>query len=350
MRFKLQTLALLLCLGTASIQAQDAHFSQYFAAPYQLNPALTGVFNGKMRVTSQYREQWKSFLGQETFKTLAVGADWRIPVGRDDRFAFGLKTMRDVAGAGNFSQSTGHFTTSYVKQLSGSKMRADHYLVAGGDIGLGQNSINWSNLWFSRQYDAVNERPDVNLSSNEQFANGTSATYLDGSAGMLWYAVYDEEGFIYAGASLHHINQPRISLMDVEKETLYRRWSAHAGGLLPLTESFGLAPSVWVTKQGPAFMSNIGTNVRYTNHDLNEITLRAGAFARVVNKLEKKTQLDAIAVVGMVEVNRWQVGLSYDINTSSLSNATQSRGAFEMTAQYIAPDGRRRSKVKCPKL
>jgi type IX secretion system PorP/SprF family membrane protein len=349
MRLKLTHILLLLCTAL-SLQAQDPHYSQYFAAPYQLNPALTGVFNGKFRVTSQYREQWKSFLGQQTFKTYSVGADWRMPVGRKDYFGLGIKTQRDVAGAGQYSQSTGGLSGSFVKQLSGGNFRADHYLVAGGDLGFGQNSVNWSDLWFSRQYDSVNERPDVSLSSAENFSGNTSNAYFDGSAGLLWYALYDEEGFIYAGGSLHHINQPTISLMGDDQETMYRRWSGHVGGMVPLTETFGLAPSIWVTKQGPAFQTNIGSNVRYSNHDLNELTLRAGAFARVVNRLDKKTHLDAIAIVGMVEVNRWQVGISYDINASSLAAASQSRGAFEISAQYIHPEGARRSKVKCPKL
>jgi type IX secretion system PorP/SprF family membrane protein len=350
MRFAF-TLILSWSLFTQVVTAQDAHYSQYFAAPYQLNPALTGVFNGKVRVTTQYREQWKSFLAQEAFKTYSVGADMRIPAGRKDYFAIGLKTMRDEAGAGNYSQSTAHMTGSFVKQLSGGgRTSAAHYMVAGGDLGFGQNSVNWSNLWFSRQYDAANERPDVSMSSNENFANTTSRAYFDGSAGLLWYALYDSEGFIYAGGSMHHINEPKISLMEDSKETLYRRWSAHAGGLVPITETFGLAPAAWVTKQGPAFMANFGSNVRYTNHDLNELTLRAGAFARVVNRITQKTHVDAIAFVGMVEINRWQVGLSYDVNVSSLTNASNSRGAFEITAQYIHPEGRRRSKVTCPKL
>jgi type IX secretion system PorP/SprF family membrane protein len=333
------------------LHAQDPHYSQYFAAPYQLNPALTGVFNGKMRVSTQYREQWKSFLGQEAFKTFGVGTDFRVPVGRNDYFALGFNAQRDEAGSGKYSQTLAHFSGSYIKQMSGGRLsNVSHYLVAGGDLGAGQNSLNWSNLWFSRQYDSVNERPDMSLSSNEPSAGQNSVTYLDGSAGLLWYALYDSEGFIYGGASLHHINSPKISLLDDPTETLYRRWSAHAGGLVPITKTFGIAPALWVSKQGPAFMTNFGSNIRYTNHDLNELGLRAGAFARVVNRLGKKTQIDAIAVVGMVEINRWQIGLSYDINVSTLSNASNSRGAFEITAQYIKPEPRRKSKVTCPKL
>ncbi len=342
------SLLLLTVMNWSALFAQDAHFSQFFAAPYQLNPALTGVFNGKMRVNSLYREQWKSFLGQQAFKTYTVGGDLRLPVGKKDYYGLGLKLLRDEAGAGRYAQNSAHLSGSFIKQLSGNG-RADHYLVAGGDLGMGQNTISWGDLWFSRQYDAINEIPDPSLPSQENFNDNTVA-WLDGSAGLLWYALYDDEGFIYGGASLHHINQPNISLIGNARETMYRRWSAHAGGLIPLTRSLGLAPAVWYTKQGPSMMTDLGTNVRYTNHDRNELTLRAGTFARVANKYGKKTTVDAMIVVGMVEVNNMQVGLSYDINISKLANASNSRGAFEMSAQYIWPEERRKKKVKCPKL
>src|SRR5258708_30944847 len=40
--------------------AQDPGFSQFFASPLTLNPALTGKFNGVVRVAGNYRNQWPS--------------------------------------------------------------------------------------------------------------------------------------------------------------------------------------------------------------------------------------------------------------------------------------------------
>jgi len=51
--------------------------------------------------------------------------------------------------------------------------------------------------------------------------------------------------------------------------------------------------------------------------------------------------------VGMVEYNRWIVGLSYDITVSKLTQANNSRGAFELSVTYIHPEYRR-SRVVCP--
>src|SRR5262245_25683190 len=41
--------------------AQDPNFSQFFASPLTLNPALTGKFDGVYRIAANYRNQWPDF-------------------------------------------------------------------------------------------------------------------------------------------------------------------------------------------------------------------------------------------------------------------------------------------------
>jgi len=42
------------------LSAQDPHFSQYYFTPLEVNPALTGIFEGKYRASMSYRDQWSS--------------------------------------------------------------------------------------------------------------------------------------------------------------------------------------------------------------------------------------------------------------------------------------------------
>jgi hypothetical protein len=69
-------LTLLLCCWNTRLTAQDKHFTQFYAAPLALNPALTGALDGKYRVSTIYRDQWRKVL-DEPIKTFAVGADLR---------------------------------------------------------------------------------------------------------------------------------------------------------------------------------------------------------------------------------------------------------------------------------
>ena len=52
--------ALSFLLLTGALQAQDPHFSQFFASPLTLNPAFTGKFDGVWRLAANHRDQWPS--------------------------------------------------------------------------------------------------------------------------------------------------------------------------------------------------------------------------------------------------------------------------------------------------
>src|SRR5271155_4959484 len=45
---------------TLSVFAQDIHYSQFYASPLTLNPALTGVNDCRYRLSIMYRNQWSS--------------------------------------------------------------------------------------------------------------------------------------------------------------------------------------------------------------------------------------------------------------------------------------------------
>lgn len=329
--------------------AQDPRFSQYYNSPWQLNPAMTGVFNGRFRVAANYRDQWNSFLSPQPYRTYAASFDARYAVANDDYFAFGFGAMHDQAGASRFQQNRGNLGISFLKQLSGGRYSADHYLSAGAQLGVGQNSMDWSGLWFSNQFNNGTELPDTNLDAGEPNQNNSTDVFADFNAGLMWYVLTDNEGFFYAGAAMNHLNRPNISFLGNGNERLNTRWNVHAGGQLPMTDVFYLQPGVQVMQQGSAFETDLGMNVRYTNHDLNELALRAGVWGRIVNKLDKGVGMDALTFVAMLELQRWTLGLSYDVTVSGLTRANNSRGAFELSMIYYHPE-HRRSRVKCPKF
>lgn len=341
-------LCFFLLISFSSLHAQDPRFSQYYASPWNLNPALNGVFDGKWRATLNYRDQWGSILSPVPFRTYAAAFEHRVQVGYGDDFAsFGIGAMHDEAGTARFSQNRIQLGGSFIKQLAGGRRQADHYLSAGAQLGYGQNSIDWGRLWFSRQFDPSSETPNTSLSSDEPNANAQSKGFLDFNAGLLWYAVFENNASFYLGGAMHHLNKPKISLIGDDNETLYTRYTGHIGAELPLNENISLLPAAMVMSQGPAFETDLGLNLRYSNNDYNELALRAGAWTRLGNKLNKGLQADAVTVVGMVELNRFMLGLSYDITVSSLTQVNNSRGAFEISLTYFHP-GEKRSHVVCP--
>lgn len=333
------------------LDAQDPRFSQFYATPNQLNPALNGVFEGAFRFTANYRELYSSILAKDAFRTFAAGVEFRNKVGRSgDFYGLSMSALRDNVGISNFNRFHAHVGGSYLKQLNSSRYRSsDQYLIAGAQIGAGQRGFDWGRLWFSNQFNTNQAFVDYGSASGEDFQRRETSIFLDFNAGLLWYAILDDNASIYAGGALHHINEPNISFVETMDEVLHRKWVGHAGGEIPFSQQLSLLPAVAVMGQNKGMSAAVGANVRYTNRDWKEIAVRAGAWAHVVNRLDQGMHLDAIAVTTVLEMERWNLGLSYDVTTSILSAANNSRGAFEMSFIYVQPS-QQRFKVNCPRF
>lgn len=338
---------LVFSLACSFLQAQDPHFSQFYQAPLHLNPAMTGIFNGEFRVMGNYRNQWSSILGADAFQTYNVAADMRIRAFQYDYFAFGVNLQQDQAGAGQFRQSTGNLSLSYLKQVAGGKYRRDNqYLVGGMQVGFGQFAQNGGNYWFSNQYNASTESVDTNIPSNENLAQSTNV-FLNINAGLMYYAVFDEDASVYIGGAIAHANQPKISFLDDASERLYQRYTVHAGGQIPFSPSFSILPAAYLGIQGPSTQAVMGSNFRYTNRDWYEVAIRAGLWTRIARNGESGMLMDALIYSFILEMERWQVGLSYDVNHSSLHTASQGRGGVEISVIYVHPT-QSRYRVNCP--
>lgn len=329
------------------LKAQDPRFSQFYTTPQLVNPALTGVFDGEYRININYRTQWNSILNKSAFTTYAAGGDYRYNVADNDYAGFGATVLKQNSGVGDLSRTQGHLNGSYIKQLGGGGYGGpDYYLAAGAQLGFGQFSTNWGKYWFSKQYDDNTQTVNKGLSSGEN-GNSTSNTYFDFGVGLLWYAVFDEKTSIYFGGSIAHLNSPEISFYNDSNEKLYNRSTLHGGGEFKLSPYLSLLPAAYFMIQGPSKELVAGSNIRYSNNDWQEFSIRAGAWARVNNRLDKFNNFESTIVNLSFEFERYLLGLSYDINTSKLQRATNSRGAFEIALIYTARE-KKRYRVKCP--
>ncbi len=351
MKYLAHRLGLLVFAGllTGIASAQDPQFSQFYAAPMQLNPAMTGVHPGKWRVVTNYREQWNSLLDTRPFRTISTSFDYRQRVGRGDYVAFGMTALSDQAGRSEYHRTHGHLSLSYLKQLDGSRYRSyDQYLIGGIQTGIGQHSIVPQNLWFSSQFDLVNEQVDRNLPNGEQIRSATDL-FLDVNAGLVWYAVFSDNHSVYLGGAVHHVNGPSISFIDNGKETLPMKWVAHAGGEFPLNRQLSILPAIAFLRQQNNMITLAGANFRYTNRDWKEIAIRTGAWAQLAGDREQNLANPAVTFTAILEVERWNLGVSYDVSAHKLARPTNGRGAVELSLIYYHPASRR-EKVNCPKL
>ena len=330
------------------LHAQDPYLAQHYAAPLQMNPAHAGVFEGSWRAVLNYRQQWNIVLGRNPFRTMGASWDKRSRVGRNDYIAYGINVLHDEVGMGNLTQDKGYLNLSFMKQLDGGRYRrSDQYLVAGVQGGFGQMALDFGGLWFSTQFDGATETIDPSLDNQEALVMDQTNLYLDLNAGLMWYAVFDKNQSIYAGGALHHVNAPTVSFFD-QNNTLEMKWVAQIGGEFPMTRELSMLPSLLVMGQGPSLLTLFGGNFRYSNRDWREIAIRAGAFGQI-GKNPTSAGWNNLIATAVLEMERIQLGFSYDINTGKVAEPTNARGGFEISLIYVHPE-KSRYKTRCPKF
>ena len=330
-------------------EAQDPRFSQFYAAPVLVNPAMTGVFEGRWRVNAIYRDQWGSILGSVPFRTVGVSYDMRYRVVKNDYFAFGMSALRDEVGDGHFIQNRAYLNFSYLKQVSGSRTGTSQYLVAGGQVGGGQNQVEFNNFWFSEQFDlSIGGFPNTSLDSRESSLIGAaqnSDIFLDFNAGLLYYAVLGSNTSFYAGAAIHHLNNPEISFIENNAESINNRIVAHLGGELGFNEQLSILPAAIFMKQGVLTSWTTGANIRYQGNDRNEVGLRMGLWPHFSSTPTSRFYFESVAFTAILEMERFNFGVSYDITVSDLQEANNSRGGFELSLIYVHPEDRRVKRI-----
>ncbi|NND34546.1 MAG: PorP/SprF family type IX secretion system membrane protein [Saprospiraceae bacterium] len=354
MKKNLLLAALTLLMGV-SVMGQDIHFSQFYMSPLNLNPALTGVMNCNDRFVANYRNQWASILKSNAFTTYSASYDRKIPVGQYDYFGVGGTLWGDVAGEADFQTLQARLSGSYSRRMGGDRDLA-HYLVFGADAGITQRSIDFLKLRFGTQHDGAGGF-DGSLPSGESLARD-NFIFADVSAGLLWFTVLNKYNSFFAGVAYHHLNSPDVSFKQDSIVSLYSKLTLHAGGEFAISENLGVVPGIVAFKQGPSFLLNLGSSLRFTlaQDNFTSNTFQVGAWLRLVNNYlggsENTTAssslgADAVIISTRFEYQNFGIGFSYDWNVSDLNVASNGNGAFEFSLIYTLCGNENRG-VYCP--
>ena len=113
---------LLLVFLASGAFAQDIHFSQYYASPLTLNPAMTGNINGVLRAAAIYRNQFFAIPTANAvtpFQTYQASVDAPLLRERLGNDAFGIGGMAygDRAGDGALTTISAMASIAYNKAV-----------------------------------------------------------------------------------------------------------------------------------------------------------------------------------------------------------------------------------------
>ncbi len=333
MKLRLQILIIL--IGFAfQIKAQDIHFSQFNMSPFNLNPALTGVFDGDMRFAGNYRSQWSSVpVPYTTFSGSFDSKMFPYKV-KNQIIASGFLINYDKAGDSELSsiQLAGHMAIAQ-------KINEKNYLSAGLQLAFGQRRFKTDALTFDAQFNG--DLFDPSASSQENFPS-QSLMYPDISTGLNWRFQASRRTKFDVGAALFHINNPKQTFFGDQTIRLARKWAFNLNSSFRIAEVIDILPAVLYQRQGTYQELVAGGSLKYhLNQDFGkELGLLIGGWVRLQD-----------AIVGSIGIHykSLQVGISYDINTSGLQVATNNRGGPEIGVIYtITKVKKLRDYKSCP--
>ena len=326
------TLLFLILAGT--LTAQDRHFTQFYASPLTLNPALTGAFDGKYRVGAIYRDQWSGILDQP-YQTFSLGADLRFSPFKNnfdkDKIGVGLLFYRDQINGVDFNSTQIALSGAYHKSLD---YNSTHYLSLGFQFGLNQRNVNYENLTFQDQFNGTDgyTRPTQEPLPENNFSYG------DFSAGLNYAAAPKGGTAFFAGVAMHHFNKPNISFYSaaagIPPNKLFVKYSAQMSLQIPLSSQTSFSPRLLVASQGPSLEANVGANFKFTIDKTYGTSLHLGSWVRPV-KSNNGFGLDAVVLLAGIEYNSVLFGFSYDLNLPTLSTFKRYQNTFEISLIYL---------------
>lgn len=318
-------------IACGSLQAQDFHLSQYDAASVNLNPAMTGMFKGDLRVHAHYRNQW-SAIATKPFTTMLIAGDMQVK-----KIAIGAQVANFRAGIGNFNHFSFLVSAAYDIKLSKNN---NHHLSVGLQGGLFQKSVDFSKLTFGVQYSPYNGGGFDQAVANGETVSNNSVLKGDLNAGLMYY--YGKEGVLinpFAGFAVFHVNQPTETFFSTDNK-LPMRWIAHGGFKLNLTEKIQFLAKTFYMGEKNARELTYTLDLHYYLKDSDNYLLFGPTFR---NK-------DAAVIMGGLKMGKFIYRLSYDINTSSLKNATNGRGGIEFSVTFINKKYDPNPIKTCPRL
>jgi type IX secretion system PorP/SprF family membrane protein len=318
-----------------SANAQDPHFSQFFASPLTLNPAFTGKFNGLWRLAANHRDQWPSI--PKAYVTSSASIDFPIltsKVPENDVFGVGLSGLSDASANSILKLNYGSASMSYHKSLD-----ENGYSTIGAGFQATYSSLNLDITKLT--FEDMLTQNGFTGTTTDILTNGSNQSYFDVNAGVLYSGSSNGINNYYAGVSMYHINRPKVSFKD-KNWFLSGRITVHGGGSFPVSDVITIHTSVIHQIQNKASETTIGAAIAANlNQDQEKPTsVYLGSWVRFN---------DAIVPYIGLEFGGLRIGASYDMNISSLKAATNTRGGSEISLIYIKQPAENKG-IPCPKF
>jgi type IX secretion system PorP/SprF family membrane protein len=152
--------------------------------------------------------------------------------------------------------------------------------------------------------------------------------YFDMGVGLAYLYRKNHRMYVNAGYSLLHLNRPKQSFFNNDDIRLDAKHNISGIASIPVTGPIDVLPTFQYQRQGKFQETVVGLFGKYQLKPIDGIptAISLGGFYRMK---------DAFILVAGMDYKNFNVGVSYDVNTSKLTEATNRRGGFEISVIWI---------------
>ncbi len=319
-----------------TLNGQDLHYSQFYNSPQNINPALTGMFNGDHRIMVSMRDQWR-FVPVPWF-TLSGAYDRKLYVLKGEKHFLGVGASlnHDRQGDSKLNLSSLNLNGAYHRIIN-----AQNIISAGIVIGFSSRGFNNRLLTWDKQWDG--EVFNSNLPTGESFSNLERVNFMETGLGLNYRYQKNSRTFADVGASVLHLLKPNSAFYNNDVADLPRRVTLSGTGQIKLAKVFDIQLNFLHQIQGK-YNETIfgGLGKMYLSEKRGkEIQLHAGLGYRTAQSF-----IPSMAI----QFNNVYVALSYDIDTNQFNDIVNSnKGGPEIHVRYIIANVKPMKEMKvCP--
>jgi type IX secretion system PorP/SprF family membrane protein len=334
---------------TIQLDAQKLHFTQFEFAPLVVNPALTGSFQGTIRLSGIFRDQYfgsqSQNIGSSPFQNLSLSAEYNAlrGFGKHDWVAVGFNMGQHSAGGLSIEETAG--TGEYKVKNNVFNISAAYH------IGLGKKGLSVFSI--GAQYGSYSRSVGNDAVYRSELLGGGDPNYLgqnmdgtgfsDLSAGVTFTARNGKSNLFRTGLNFTHILTGNQSLlMTGSRDDKSLGFIAFANMESAMGKRSSFRPAILFQKDGAFSHLEAQVKFGYLLKPEKQLSLNYGLGIRPGESFQ---------VLLGADYGQLRAGISYDLVTGGIRDAA--RETFELGVSYIFNIEKKQKRIPavfCPRL
>lgn len=333
--------------------AQKLHFTQFEFAPLVVNPALTGSFQGTVRLSGIFRDQYFGSQSQNTsgqaFQNLSLGVEYNAlrGFGKFDWIAVGLSmgnhsaggmSIEETAGTGENRLSTNVFSLNAAYHIGLGK-KGNSVFSIGAQYGSYSRKIGQDAVWRSELLGGGDPAYIMSGGMND------NTGYTDLSAGVTFTSRSgkNNSNLFRTGVNITHIfTGNQTVLMSSSRDDKSIGFIAFANMETAMGKKSSFRPALLYQQDGPFSHLEAQVKFGYLLKPEKQISLNYGLGIRPG---------ESVQVLLGADYGQLRAGISYDLVMGGVRDAA--RETFELGVIYIFNIEKKPKRIPvvfCPRL